>query len=60
MRQVFFWAVMGGALWGAYKYGCKMGERKALEKLGVPAEAAKVISEAPRQASPDAIQAVGN
>jgi hypothetical protein len=36
-----------------------MGERKALEKLGVPPSAAKMISEAPRQASPDAIQAVG-
>ena len=60
MRHVFFWAVMGGALWASYKYGCKMGERKALQKLGVTGEAAKVISEAPRQASPDAIQAVGN
>jgi hypothetical protein len=50
---------MGGALWGAYRYGCRMGERKALEKLGVPQGAAKAIAEATRQASPDAIQAVG-
>ena len=59
MRTLLFWGVMGGALWGAYKYGCRMGERKALEKLGVPQGAAKAIAEATRQASPDAIQAVG-
>lgn len=61
MRQVAFWIVMGGALWGAYKYGCKMGERKALEKLGLPKGAAEALAatEAPRQPSPDAIKAVG-
>jgi hypothetical protein len=59
MRTLLFWGVMGGALWGAYRHGCRMGERKALEKLGVPQGAAKVIAEATRQASPDAIQAVG-
>ena len=56
--RLWFWAVAGAALYASYKVGCNHGYKRACKAVGVAPEAVKV-AEAAREASPDAIKAVG-